>query len=200
MGLFAGTSHQYRLCLRLLVLIFAFGTKASYETASSSDGEARTGSRQSTFNAGLFSEARPVKELNDVGTGMAPDKMNVSTSKGWKERRERVAANIERFALDLFVKHGYPGVTIESVANAVGCSVRTVTRQFPTKEDLLLTFHRRKKQAVLDEFARLAPSSDPVSAIWAAWMNMAFYRWRKQLVESGGAAPPENFFSRRDSS
>lgn len=112
-------------------------------------------------------------EPKDPATGSTPDKINVSTSKGWQERRERVAANIERVALDLFVKHGYPAVTVESVAKAVGCSVRTVTRQFPTKEDLLLTFHRRKNQAVLDEFARLSPGPDAVSAIWAAWTNMA---------------------------
>ncbi|MEU2004032.1 TetR/AcrR family transcriptional regulator [Rhodococcus sp. NPDC019627] len=95
-----------------------------------------------------------------------------SLSPGWQERRRRVAANIEHVALEMFTERGYSEVTVDEIGTRVGCSLRTVTRYFANKEDLLLDFHRRKNQVVLDEFARLEPTPDPASVIWAVWMAL----------------------------
>ncbi|HVW41652.1 MAG TPA: TetR/AcrR family transcriptional regulator [Amycolatopsis sp.] len=94
-------------------------------------------------------------------------------SAGWVERRRRVAANIEAIAWQLFVERRYSQVTVEEVAAAVGCSIRTVTRHFPAKEDLLLDFQRRSNRMVLQAFAELGPVPDPVPAIWGTWRGMA---------------------------
>lgn len=48
-------------------------------------------------------------------------------------------------------------MTIEDVAAQAGCSVRTVTRYFPTKDALLLAQRRRMNQVVLDAFETVEP-------------------------------------------
>jgi AcrR family transcriptional regulator len=84
-----------------------------------------------------------------------------------------VSGNIEAVALRLFVDRGYPKVSVEDVAQGAGCSIRTVTRHFPAKEDLLLTFNRRKNQALLETFAGIRSSGDPAADIWQAWRGLA---------------------------
>ncbi|SHN19583.1 TetR/AcrR family transcriptional regulator [Cryptosporangium aurantiacum] len=94
-------------------------------------------------------------------------------SDGWVRRRQRIAAKIESTAWRLFAERTYSQVTVEEIAAASGCSIRTVTRHFPAKEDLLLDFQRRKNRVILQAFAELAPTDDPVPAIWATWPRLA---------------------------
>jgi AcrR family transcriptional regulator len=94
-------------------------------------------------------------------------------SAGWEARRRRVSGHIEAAALRLFADRGYAEVTVEDVAAVADCSIRTVTRHFPTKEDLLLDFHRRKNQKLLETFTAFGPTRDPAAAIWKAWRELA---------------------------
>jgi AcrR family transcriptional regulator len=96
-----------------------------------------------------------------------------SRSAGWQVRHQRVSGNIEAVAQRLFAERGYAQVTIEDVAAQVGCSVRTVTRYFPTKDALLLTQRRRMNQVVLDAFEAVAPGENAAAAIWQVWMDLA---------------------------
>lgn len=96
-----------------------------------------------------------------------------SRSAGWQARHQRVAGNIETVAQRLFAEHGYAQVTIEDVAAQAGCSVRTVTRYFPTKDALLLAQRRRMNQTVLDAFETVEPGENAAAAIWQVWMDLA---------------------------
>src|ERR1700722_11803617 len=96
-----------------------------------------------------------------------------SRSAGWQVRHQRVSGNIEAVAQRLFAERGYAQVTIEDIAAQVGCSVRTVTRYFPTKDALLLTQRRRMNQVVLDAFEAVAPGENAAAVIWQVWMNLA---------------------------
>src|ERR1700727_1582854 len=104
---------------------------------------------------------------------MAWNSEEASRSAGWQVRHQRVSDNIQTVAQRLFAEHGYAQVTIEDVAAEVGCSVRTVTRYFPTKDALLLAQRRRMNQVVLDAFATVEPGENAAAAIWQVWMDLA---------------------------
>jgi AcrR family transcriptional regulator len=72
----------------------------------------------------------------------------------------------ERTALEMFAEFGYPSVTVEQVAVAAGASTRTFFRYFRAKEDILLATPRRQADALIAAVEALAPSDDPVEAIW----------------------------------
>jgi AcrR family transcriptional regulator len=52
--------------------------------------------------------------------------------------RQTVQAQIAEKAMALFVEHGFDETTIEQIASAVGISSRSVSRYFPTKEDMVV--------------------------------------------------------------
>ena len=71
-----------------------------------------------------------------------------------RETRERIAAT----ARELFVQHGFDGVTVAQVAQTAGVSEATVFNYFPTKDDLffgggLEEFQARTLAAVRDRVA-----------------------------------------------
>jgi AcrR family transcriptional regulator len=68
-----------------------------------------------------------------------------------ERRRELMAAEFERIAMDLFVARGYANVSVDDIAEAAGVSTRTFYRYFTAKEDVLALFPRR-----LTEFVRKA--------------------------------------------
>jgi AcrR family transcriptional regulator len=68
-----------------------------------------------------------------------------------ERRRELMAAEFERIAMDLFVQRGYAAVSVEDIADAAGVSARTFYRYFTAKEDVLALYPRR-----LTEFVRKA--------------------------------------------
>jgi AcrR family transcriptional regulator len=94
-------------------------------------------------------------------------------SRGWQERHSRISRKIETVAQRLFAERGFSQVRVEDVAAQVPCSVRTVTRYFPTKEELLLAGRRRMNQQVLQAFEALSPDEDAPSAVWGVWMSLA---------------------------
>ena len=71
-------------------------------------------------------------------------------------RRELMAAEFERIALDLFVERGYASVSVEDIADAAGVSSRTFYRYFAAKEDVLALYPQR-----LSDFVREALSHEP---------------------------------------
>jgi AcrR family transcriptional regulator len=68
-----------------------------------------------------------------------------------ERRRELMAAEFERIAMDLFVERGYAAVSVDDIADAAGVSARTFYRYFTAKEDVLTLYPRR-----LTEFVRKA--------------------------------------------
>jgi AcrR family transcriptional regulator len=72
-----------------------------------------------------------------------------------ERRRELMAAEFERIAMDLFVQRGYTAVSVEDIADAAGVSARTFYRYFTTKEDVLALYPRR-----LTDFVRNALSEE----------------------------------------
>jgi AcrR family transcriptional regulator len=92
---------------------------------------------------------------------------------GWDLRRRRIGAHVERVALTLFAERGYRSVTVADIAAAAGISARTVARYFPMKEDFILAIPRRGGMEALQQIRALAPSADPVSAVWDVWINLA---------------------------
>jgi AcrR family transcriptional regulator len=57
---------------------------------------------------------------------------------GLRERKKtQTRVVIAETAADLFRRHGFDAVTVESVAQAAGVSKKTVFNYFPTKEDLV---------------------------------------------------------------
>jgi AcrR family transcriptional regulator len=63
---------------------------------------------------------------------------------GWTRRRQRIARNIERTALELFAVHGPEEVTVEQIAEAAGISVRTFFRYFPSRDEIVLAAPTRQ--------------------------------------------------------
>ncbi|WAH97628.1 TetR/AcrR family transcriptional regulator [Arthrobacter sp. MMS18-M83] len=95
--------------------------------------------------------------------------------------RRRKAEDIETKAWILFAEHGFSNVTMDQVASAAGCSIRTVTRLFPTKEDLLLIFMRSKNARILAEFDAIDPNEPGIlNNLWRCWVRMTH-----QVEEAG---------------
>lgn len=99
--------------------------------------------------------------------------MTSTDETGWDRRRSRVALGIEKSAISLFAEAGYANVTVAQVAEAAGVSLRTVTRHFPLKEDLLLSVPRRRRGFTLAAMSRLEGSSDPLVDMIAIFADLA---------------------------
>lgn len=88
-------------------------------------------------------------------------------------RRELMAAEFERIALELFAERGFNSVAVEEIAEAAGVSTRTFYRYFPAKEDVLALFPRH-----LDEIGRglleaEPPGRTPFEAIYSVMTQLA---------------------------
>ncbi len=92
---------------------------------------------------------------------------------GWSRRRNLLLAEYEQIAWKLFAQHGFREVTVDEIAETAGVSARTLFRYFPTKEDFLLGFTRRRLQALVDLIAELEPSPDPVRSVWRFFRSHA---------------------------
>jgi AcrR family transcriptional regulator len=65
--------------------------------------------------------------------------MSVSNPTPIRERTRRLAqTELTKVAQDLFLEHGYEGVTVDQIAAAAGMSKRTFFRYFPSKDDLVI--------------------------------------------------------------
>jgi AcrR family transcriptional regulator len=86
---------------------------------------------------------------------------------GWQRRRERVALEIERAALELFARSSPEDVTIDRIAEAAGISNRTFFRYFATRDEVLAALPRRSLGRV-SELVRARPPSESVLQAFTA--------------------------------
>jgi len=78
--------------------------------------------------------------------------------------REAVRAEVRLAALDLFAEQGFDATTAEQISRAVGISVRSFYRYFPTKEDVLIGQNAQMGGLIRDALAA-RPADE---AIWTA--------------------------------
>jgi AcrR family transcriptional regulator len=109
-----------------------------------------------------------------------------------ERRRRRMAADIERVALELFAERGFDEVTVDDIAAAADISPRTFFRYFPNKEDVLLGDPRRDEQILVEALDRQPQGTAPLDALHAALLvlagghdaDAATTRLRMQLLEA----------------
>lgn len=91
---------------------------------------------------------------------------------GWERRRRLVGEDLERRTVELIAERGFHGVTINDLATTAGVSPRTLTRYFPTKEDVLLSLPRRALEALAAAMRAAPRTGAPVADIAGLWVQM----------------------------
>jgi AcrR family transcriptional regulator len=90
----------------------------------------------------------------------------VSTETGLRElTRRTVRARIATEAMALFVRQGFEETTLDQIAAAVGISGRSVSRYFPTKEDMVVGNLLEVGQLVAATLAERPQSDEPWTAL-----------------------------------
>jgi TetR/AcrR family transcriptional regulator, regulator of mycofactocin system len=89
-----------------------------------------------------------------------------------ERRRLRMAATIERTALELFAERGFANVTVNDIAAAVDISRRTFFRYFASKESVLFGDPQRDEDRLVEILERRS-ATDPVQAFHAALIEAA---------------------------
>jgi len=90
-------------------------------------------------------------------------------------RRDAVADEIERVAIDLFAARGLD-VTVDEIAEAAGISARTFFRYFPTKGDVVRAHRRRLVARLVRALAARPADEGPVRAMREAQLATARMR------------------------
>lgn len=90
-----------------------------------------------------------------------PDACVGPTGDGWQRRRERVAFQIERAALELFARYSPEDVTIDQIASAADISTRTFFRYFASRDEVLAALPLRSLSRI-SELVRSRPPSESV--------------------------------------
>jgi AcrR family transcriptional regulator len=120
----------------------------------------------------------------------------VSTDHGagsyWDRRREVNRDRLRGIALELFVRNGYPNVSVDAIATAAGVSARTFHRYFPSKQDVLLQYRAEMDRNFIDRLDRLSPasSSSPLPDIGRIFIELTeesrdlapFMLWRRAMA------------------
>ena len=88
-------------------------------------------------------------------------------------RRTKLAAQIERAALSLFVKRGISAVTVDQIADAADISRRTFFRYFASKEDLLLGDRQRYDDRLARTIAKEQPRQSAVRMLRDILVDMS---------------------------
>jgi AcrR family transcriptional regulator len=88
-------------------------------------------------------------------------------------RRRRLAAEIERSALELFAARGFAHVTTDEIAATAGISQRTFFRYFASKEDLLLGDPSLHETVLVETLQMQPPEADPIRALHTALIGLA---------------------------
>jgi AcrR family transcriptional regulator len=87
-------------------------------------------------------------------------------------------------ALHLFVEHGYPGTSMDAIAEAAGVSKPVVYDCYESKEDLFRALLEREERRLLESVAATMPSDlsadDPEEMLCEAWTA---------LFEAAASAP-----------
>lgn len=95
---------------------------------------------------------------------------------GQGARAARTRARLQAAALDLFVRQGFDGTTVEQIAAAAGVSHMTFFRHFPTKESVVL-------EDPYDPLIAQAVAAQPATLT-------AFERVRRGMRAAMAEAPP----------
>ena len=87
---------------------------------------------------------------------------------GLRERKKQEARQrISTVATDLFLEHGFDGVTVAEIAEAAGCSKMTVFNYFPRKEDMFLDRYAEAEDLLLTAIREREPGQPAVEAVRA---------------------------------
>jgi AcrR family transcriptional regulator len=109
---------------------------------------------------------------------------------GWEQRREVTANRLQEIALELFVRHGYPNVSVDDIAAAAGVSARTFHRYFPSKQDVLLQRAVVMEQTTIDRLLLVSNSRPPLRQIRDIYIELteqavdlaSFRLWRRAMA------------------
>jgi AcrR family transcriptional regulator len=87
---------------------------------------------------------------------------------GLRERKKQEARQrISTVATELFLEHGFEGVTVAEIAEAAGCSKMTVFNYFPRKEDLFLDRYAEAEDLLVTAIREREPGRPVVEAVRA---------------------------------
>jgi AcrR family transcriptional regulator len=104
----------------------------------------------------------------------APPRPPALTGAELRERRRlRMAAEIQRVALELFVERGFAAVTVDDIAAVVNISRRTLFRYFASKDDVLFGDPRAQEEALVGTLSRRPPDQPPVAALHETLVELA---------------------------
>ncbi|MFJ9444396.1 TetR family transcriptional regulator [Kitasatospora sp. NPDC101235] len=103
-----------------------------------------------------------------------------------QRKRQLVADELTRAALDLLAHGGFDAVTVDEIATAAGVSKRTFFRYFASKEDVVVQFLAALGAAMCEELAR-RPAAEPPSvalrcAVWRCVEDCAGHEERARSV------------------
>lgn len=87
-----------------------------------------------------------------------------------ERRRRETHAEISEAALSLFEQQGVENTTVDDIAAAAGISPRTFFRYFDTKEQAVLTLHRRFDEAIdnwLSDMSATTPLLEQIESIYS---------------------------------
>lgn len=82
-------------------------------------------------------------------------------------KRRETYARIAESGLQLFMRHGYDGTTLEMLAEAAGISRRTFFAYFKTKDEVLRAWSLRGWAEFMDELRATSPDEPPLAAVRA---------------------------------
>lgn len=87
-------------------------------------------------------------------------------------RRARLVRDeVSDIAMQLFVSHGFDGVSVDHIAAAANMSQRTFFRYFATKDEIVLQYERQLRRRLHDA-VRLRPAHEgPVTALKNAFLD-----------------------------
>ena len=101
-------------------------------------------------------------------------------SEGLRERTRRaVRAEIAEVAVDLFVRQGFDGTTVEDIAQAAGMTKRSFFRYFPTKEDVVFDGVDLTGERVVADVAARPVEEDP----WDS-LHHVLRAWQEEIHAS----------------
>ncbi|MFE4478535.1 MULTISPECIES: TetR family transcriptional regulator [Streptomycetaceae] len=103
-----------------------------------------------------------------------------------QRKRQLVADELTRAALELLAGGGFDAVTVDEIATAAGVSKRTFFRYFASKEDVVVRFLGALGAAMREELARRpageAPSVALRHAVWRSVEDCAGHEERARQV------------------
>lgn len=96
----------------------------------------------------------------------------------------RTESAIREAAVALIARHGFEGVSMRRLAEAVGVQAGALYRYFPTKQDLLVSMMREHMRHLIDAWAAARPKgADPVTELVAfARFHVRYHMDRRDEV------------------